>query len=144
MHPNSIGSELLAVFAQRLAKRICPSCRVRADPEPALVKDVFLSGVPEGFTCFRGSGCDHCGGYGSFGRIAVVEYLPVTSTLRRAVSRKVPVDEMRDVALDEGFVSMREHALSLVRKGTIALDELPVMFSVEQLRGAPPGVEVGE
>ena len=105
MHANSIASELLAVFAQRLAKRICTSCRVEATPDPSLVDDIFPLGAPAPLRCFHGAGCAHCGDYGTFGRIAVVEYLPVTAQLRRAISRKLVVDEMCDAAFEAGFVS---------------------------------------
>jgi len=48
MHPHSIGSELQAVIAQRLAKRICASCRVETDPDPVLGAEVFPSGPAPG------------------------------------------------------------------------------------------------
>ncbi|MHA7835607.1 MAG: ATPase, T2SS/T4P/T4SS family, partial [Algiphilus sp.] len=38
---NSIASELLAVIAQRLARRICSECRTEVEPNPALMKELF-------------------------------------------------------------------------------------------------------
>ncbi|NNC63268.1 MAG: Flp pilus assembly complex ATPase component TadA, partial [Gammaproteobacteria bacterium] len=46
MHPNSIASELLAVAAQKLAKRLCVQCRAPASPEPEIAAEVFPNGVP--------------------------------------------------------------------------------------------------
>ena len=76
MHPNSVASELLAVFAQRLAKRICPGCREPATPSAAILAELFPGGAPPGLRCFRGRGCARCNRRGSHGRVAVVEYLP--------------------------------------------------------------------
>jgi hypothetical protein len=59
VHPNSVASELVAVFAQRLARRICEHCRVAVEADPALLAEVFHRGAPENFCCFRGQGCTH-------------------------------------------------------------------------------------
>ncbi len=135
MHENSIAGELLAVFAQRLARRNCPSCRRLVKPDPGLLSEVFPNGAPADFRCFAGAGCSHCNGHGAYGRIAVVEYLPASPVLRKAISRRMPLDELRELARKANLVPMRQHALSLVHEGTIALDELPAMFSQEQLAG---------
>ncbi len=135
MHQNSIAGELLAVFAQRLARRICPSCRHSVKPDPDLLAEVFPIGAPSDFPCFAGAGCSHCGGHGAYGRIAVVEYLPASPALRKAISRRLSLDELRELARNAGLVPMRNHALSLVNDGTIELGELAEMFTPEQLAG---------
>ncbi|MBX7224003.1 MAG: Flp pilus assembly complex ATPase component TadA [Blastocatellia bacterium] len=134
VHPNSVASELLGVFAQRLAKRICPYCRQPIEMKPDIAKEIFPRGVPPGFQCFEGKGCPQCDGFGSFGRIAIVEFLPTNREIRKAISLQPPLDELRGIAFQEGWVPMREHALELVQEGYIALDELPALFQPEQLR----------
>ncbi len=133
MHPNSVASELLAVFAQRLAKRICPGCREPATPSAAILAELFPGGAPPGLRCFRGRGCARCNRRGSHGRIAVVEYLPAGPAVRRAISLRQPVDELREVALQAGLLPMRDQALALVQAGLIALDELPALLPPERL-----------
>jgi type IV pilus assembly protein PilB len=134
MHANSIASEVLAVFAQRLAKRICRECRAPAPPpEGELVGEVFPEGLPEGFASWRGAGCVRCSQTGHHGRIAVIEFLPASPAFRAAVSRRCSVDELREVALDAGLLPMREHALELVRDGTIAFEELRSLLPPERL-----------
>ena len=133
MHPNSIGSELLAVFSQRLARRICDGCRVPDDPPAALVAEVFPEGIPKGMKFFKGKGCDHCHGTGGYGRIACVEYLPASPELRVAISRNATVDDLRRHALSAGLMPLRDHALWLVKEGTIPLDQLRTMLPPEQL-----------
>jgi type IV pilus assembly protein PilB len=135
--PNSIQSELLGIFSQRLAKRLCVACRKEHDPAPALLNDVFADDVPDDFRCFASEGCSQCDAVGSSGRVAIVEYLPIDAALRRAIARNSAVDEMRAVALRSGLVPMRDHALNLVADGIIALEELPLIFSPDQLRPRP-------
>jgi type IV pilus assembly protein PilB len=134
MHPNSISSELLAVFAQRLAKRICTRCRVEAEPSAAVVDEVFGSaGVPAGFRCWKGAGCEACHGRGTHGRVAVVEHMPAGPALRRAISRELPLDDVREVAVNDGLVPMRDAALAHVGNGVISFEELPLLVAPERL-----------
>jgi type IV pilus assembly protein PilB len=139
LHQNSITSELIAVFAQRLAKRICEGCKVPdTAPNPALLAELFgTGGPPAGFRAWRGKGCPRCSWRGTFGRIAVVEHLAVGTALRRAIVRRPPVDELRTVALDAGLVSLREEALAAVAAGSIALDELRTLLPPERLAPQP-------
>jgi type IV pilus assembly protein PilB len=138
MHRNSIGSELLAVISQRLSKRICPSCRAEEPPDPELLAEVFPAGPPPGFRAFRGKGCTRCGGLGTHGRIAVVEYLPTNSAMRLAISQELPLDQLRQEARRAGLSPMRDQALELVQEGLIAFRELRDLLSVDALGGDPP------
>lgn len=133
MHPNSIASELLAVFSQRLARRICGNCREPTQPPEPLMSEIFSDGVPEDFRFYHGKGCDHCRGSGCYGRIAAIEYLPASPELRLAISRRSSVDELRGHALRAGLLPLREHALMLVREGIIPLEELKAMLPPERL-----------
>lgn len=136
MHANSVSSELLAVFAQRLAKRICPECREACTPEVEVVAEVFPDGVPADFSCFRGRGCDACEGTGYHGRIAIVEVLPMDARLRNVIAHGATLEELRLAARESGIVSLRDRSLELVQEGTIAFESLPRFIPIDRL--APP------
>jgi type IV pilus assembly protein PilB len=133
MHPNSIASELLAVISQRLARRICEGCRQPAVPEPAILKECFPGGAPADFACFKGAGCTRCGGYGSKGRVACIEFLTADAHVRAAISRHPPLEELRALALDAGLLTMRDNTLDHVRRGVIALTEVPTLLAAERM-----------
>lgn len=134
VHPNSLASELLAVIAQRLAKRICPHCKQpETEPDPQILAEVFPSGMPNGFVSFVGAGCDQCGGSGTRGRLGVIEYLQLNGELRDAISRHMPLGELRALALDSGLVTMRDSALDHVINGAIPLTELPRILPQERM-----------
>ncbi len=139
IHPNSLASELLAVIAQRLAKRICPHCKEEAEPEPEILSELFPEGAPDNFRCFKGKGCSKCKRTGSHGRIAVVEYMQVNHAIRNAISKHPPIGEMRKLALDCGLVSMRDSALDHVIQGNIPLSELPKILPAERMAPEPRG-----
>lgn len=124
VHPNSIASELSGVIAQKLAKRICEHCKKEAEPDVAITAELFPEGIPNSFRCFEGSGCEHCNGRGTHGRVAVVEYMQVNGEIRDAISLQYPVARLRSIALDSGLATMRDSALNHVISGTIPMVEL--------------------
>ncbi len=133
VHPNSLASELLAVMAQRLARKICTHCREIAEPEEDILKEVFPDGAPNSFRAYIGKGCEQCGGRGIKGRVGVVEYMRANADLRNAISRQIPVAELRTLALDCGLVTMRDSALDHVIQGNIPLSELPRILPAERM-----------
>lgn len=133
IHPNSIAGELLAVIAQRLAKRICKHCVKPAKPDPAILAEVFPQGAPTDFRCFEGEGCDKCNGRGTHGRVAIVEYMEVDADIRNAISSQPPIGELRWRALDAGLVTMRDSALDHVIEGIIPMSELPRILPRERM-----------
>jgi type IV pilus assembly protein PilB len=135
MHANSLAAELLAVFAQRLVRRVCQHCRVEGTADPELLAEVFPHGAPADFACFKGLGCPQCRGRGTHGRIAVIEFMPANANLRRAIAKNVPLDDLRDVARAAGLVPMRDQALELVKQGAIEFDAMRELLSAEHLAG---------
>ena len=133
VHANSVASELMAVIAQKLAKRICTDCRREATPDPDILEELFPEGVPDSFHCFEGEGCESCNGHGTRGRVAVVEYMQVNGEIRNAIALKVPVAQLRAIALDSGLTTMRDSALSHVLAGTIPLSELPRVLPADRM-----------
>jgi type IV pilus assembly protein PilB len=133
IHPNSLAGELLAVIAQRLAKRICTHCRQPATPDPVILEEVFPNGAPADFRCFEGKGCSHCNGRGTRGRVAIVEYMEVDTDIRNAISSQPPIGELRWRALDSGLITMRDSALDQVIEGVIPISELPRILPKERM-----------
>src|SRR5207247_5366775 len=67
-----IGSSLIGVLSQRLARRICPSCRQEWVPSPEMLNE-FWETVPAHVKLFRGVGCTDCGFSGYKGRMMVAD-----------------------------------------------------------------------
>ena len=140
IQPNSVASELLAVIAQRLAKRICPHCKVEAEPDPDILRELFPDGAPSNFRCYEGEGCDECNQTGTHGRIAVAEYMGINPAIRDVISRQPPIGELRRLALDCGLITMRDSALDHVLRGDIPLAELPRILPAERMAPEARGV----
>ena len=130
---ESIAAELVGVYAQRLAKRICGHCRTAARPDPELASEVFPAGPPADFACFDGRGCELCDGQGTRGRIAVVEYLPASAPLRKAIAQNAARADLLKVAHQSGFLPMRNRMLELIRSGFVRFNELKPLRPFDQL-----------
>lgn len=130
---NSVASELMAVIAQKLAKRICPDCKKPAEPDPDILEELFPEGTPDSFSCFEGSGCGSCGGRGTRGRVGVIEYMQVNSEIRTGIALRYPIAQLRSVALDSGLTTMRDSALNHVIAGNIPLSELRRILPADRM-----------
>lgn len=135
MHPNSIASELLAIISQRLTKRVCRGCREPVDPDVELLAEIFPAGPPAGFRAYAGRGCDSCGGRGTRGRVAAVEFLPVNAEIRRAVSRQPALDDLRELAERAGLHALRTSLLAQVQEGLTPIEEMRRLLHAEAMAG---------
>jgi len=126
VEPYLVATTVIGVVAQRLARRICNSCRqeytVPADSE----ERVFLGrSAEEKIRLYRGTGCKFCGFTGYKGRMAVTEILNVTSSIKRMIVQKNHSEAIREHALSsEGFVSMKEDGIMKAFRGLTTLEEI--------------------
>jgi type IV pilus assembly protein PilB len=115
-----LRSTLMAVLAQRLARRNCTRCSAPEAVDPHQ-REVLGVGIDEAFRC--GTGCAHCEGTGVRGRVAVYELLPLSAAVRRLVVPNADADAIHATAVAEGMVPITDHALALARAGVISLAE---------------------
>ena len=83
VEPFLLASTLRAVIAQRLVRRLCPTCR-RAVPADDTVAP--LLGVPRDATVYEPVGCGECNHTGFKGRIGVYEAVRIDETVRRMIN----------------------------------------------------------
>lgn len=124
----AIRSSLLGVLAQRLLRRVCASCARPWSPPPEALARYAIGADARGMV--RGMGCARCGNQGMRGRIGVYELLPVDETVRRAIDRDAPAQEIRRVAIESGMTPMVRDGLEKAGAGLTTLDELDIVFSL--------------
>lgn len=122
--PYLIFSSLLGVVAQRLVRKLCLECRVREEPDPAMLKSIGLESLPTDVKTYSAKGCPACGNIGYKGREAVFELLQVTASLRQLPQQKISPEIIRSIILNDGFVTMRENALKKYFSGLTTLEEI--------------------
>jgi type IV pilus assembly protein PilB len=73
---------------------------------------------------FKGVGCNHCAGTGYHGRLGVFEVLNMTDGVRRLIADRATQREIRDQAVLDGMVTMRQDAVAKVDLGITTMAEL--------------------
>jgi type II secretory ATPase GspE/PulE/Tfp pilus assembly ATPase PilB-like protein len=116
-----IGAALKGVIAQRLVRRICPSCRA---PAEGTVPERFRRWIPRDGQLQRGVGCEKCGQTGYLGRLALMEVLVTDSNLERRIAAGETADRITEAAREAGMRSLWDSGINHVLAGNTDLDEL--------------------
>lgn len=82
VEPFAIACVLRLVLAQRLVRRLCPSCRMAVQPPNEVTAPL---GLEHGSVVYRAQGCGTCDGTGFAGPIGVFETMPVDSNVGRLI-----------------------------------------------------------
>ncbi len=121
--PYLLSASLVAILAQRLVRKICPSCKSEYEPSAALKKIVEEKGVKEQ-KYYHGLGCKKCRNTGYAGRIAIHElFVPNEETLEM-ISDKVSLKKLRAMALRSGMVSLQDDGIEKIKAGIISIEEV--------------------
>ncbi len=122
IEPYMVSSALLGVIAQKLARRLCTNCKEAYSPDENERLGLDLDPNEE-IILYRKCGCEKCNKKGYKGRIAVHEVMLLTTTLKRAITAGKSTDEIRDMAIEEGMIPMKENVRIDVLKGLTSYEE---------------------
>lgn len=123
IEPYLIADATVGVIAQRLVRRLCPSCKKIHITEEL---EYELLGVDKNdeLTIYEPCGCHICNGTGYFGRIGLYEIMPISSRIKEIISRNGSANQIRDIALEEGMNTLQMSARKLVLEGITSVDEM--------------------
>ncbi|HSK95726.1 MAG TPA: ATPase, T2SS/T4P/T4SS family [Euzebyales bacterium] len=121
-----VASAVDCVLAQRLARRLCDTCR---EPYQPTGVELRAAGLPWRDddplpTLWRAVGCRRCGDTGYRGRLAIHEVMEVSETLETLIVAGGATDQIRDAAHAEGMLTLREDGLAKVLMGQTTLKEI--------------------
>jgi general secretion pathway protein E len=130
---HSFVDALLGAVAQRLMRKNCPHCiRNDAMPDEATLRASGLTPDQVANWRFRkGMGCDACRRTGYLGRQPIAEVLRLNDALKQCFVERRPVAELKKLALQSGFVPIRQIALRAVADGRTTLTEVNRVTMVE-------------
>lgn len=129
LHELGIVSEMLSgnligIIAQRLVRRLCPTCSTTA---PASDQEMHLLGLGHAKTrptLHHPAGCPQCAFRGYKGRMAIMEILRIGPELDELIARRATPSEILETARAHGFSSLAEDGTRRVLEGSTSLDEL--------------------
>lgn len=119
--PNyMVSASVNAVIAQRLVKRLCPYCKKKRQ---ATELDRQILNDNEVETIYEPTGCPECNQTGYSGRIAVYEILELDHKIKALIMKNAPLDEIKEVAIENGTEFLASNLRELVRSGVTSMDE---------------------
>lgn len=125
LKPGMVAGAIVAVFAQRLVRRLCSSCRVphEATAEECGIMKVDPANPPTIYEAKQG-GCKACAGQGYKGRIAVAEILTFDEEMDEIIARSGTKAEIKAVAVEKGFKSMKDDGILKILDGITSIEAL--------------------
>jgi general secretion pathway protein E len=122
VEPYLLASTLRAIVAQRLVRRLCPSCK-----KPAILgsqeRDLLRTIDAENVTVFEGAGCPQCRGSGYVGRIGLYEFVTVDDEIRRQIHAGATEQDMAAHAFRANEPLLRS-GLRCVAEGVTSLSDV--------------------
>ena len=121
-----LTSTVNGILAQRLIRKLCPACKVGAIATPEIVKQLRLRRyAPDGdIILYKPVGCPACAGMGYRGRLAIIEFLPMTDPVRKLIMMHEEVGAIQKLAIAEGMQTLYENGLMKVIQGITTLEEV--------------------
>lgn len=132
LEPFLIAYAINLIVAQRLIRGLCPDCKKPdASPDMLLARELGFTDEDLRNTTFylpnRGSACPTCKGKGYKGRRACAEALYFSPAIREAIvdaGETIDEDEIREIAVAEGMLTLQASARELVKRGQTSMDEM--------------------
>ena len=133
-----IPPTLNVAAAQRLLRRLCPECKIKATANsgenkiindaimsmPAEYQKEFLSKEYEVYKPNLKNACKVCNGKAYKGRIGIFEMLEMTDQLEKIILGNLSESAMRAESQRQGMITMFQDGILKVLKGMVSLEEL--------------------
>jgi type II secretory ATPase GspE/PulE/Tfp pilus assembly ATPase PilB-like protein len=135
LDPFTFGDSLLGVLAQRLLRTLCKECKEKYTPDEtewAKLKHEFGDDalwdkqgyVREKMELCRPRGCERCNKSGYKGRAGIHELLLVDDATRLLIYGKELSSKVRDLAIKNGMVMLKQDGIRKIMKGLVDLLEV--------------------
>jgi type IV pilus assembly protein PilB len=123
VEPGLIATALNCIVAQRLARKLCESCRESYAPDEDELSALGLPTFEDSRThLFRAAGCERCSFTGYSGRVGLFEVMPIRGGIRALIESST--EEIFAAAVQAGMTTMRQDGIRLALAGVTSLSEV--------------------
>ena len=128
-----LSTALTGIISQRLAKKICPKCRISRETtnyEKKIFKRSLGKDVQTVFDANH-NGCSECHN-GYRGRIAVQEVLEIDDDIRLALNNeKLTKEELRKLVYTSNVITLLQDGLTKVLEGITSFEEIYRIIEID-------------
>ena len=123
VEPSLLAASVNCIVAQRLARRLCESCREAYTPAPEELELVAQAvETTDPVVLYRAPGCARCSNTGYKGRVAMYEVMPIQGRLRSLI--EASTEEIFAAAIQQGMKTMKQDGIRLCLEGIASLEEI--------------------
>ena len=121
-----LTSSVNAIIAQRLVRRLCPSCREERPVLPEIITELHLTKYKDkqDIKLWHAMGCEACNDTGYKGRSAIHEVLIVDDDIRRLILKHADGGTIQAQAIQAGMYTLYEDGLIKALEGVTTLREV--------------------
>jgi len=121
--PFNIATAVSLIIAQRLARRLCETCKVVDElPKEVLISEGFKEDEIEGLEVYKAVGCKKCN-EGYKGRTGIYQVMKISEAIGKIIMAGGNAIDIAAQAKSENIPDLREAALLKVRAGLLSLEE---------------------
>ena len=122
----NVAASVNLITAQRLGRRLCPSCKKPVDiPPEALLNAGFSEADLDGsWQAYTAVGCPACKDTGYKGRVGIYQVMPVSEEINRLILKNGTSVDIAEQAKREGVLDLRAAGLLKVKQGQTSLEEV--------------------
>ncbi len=121
-----LSSTVNGILAQRLVRKLCPNCKQSHPVSDDLIELMQLRKFqPTGEIVMSAPvGCETCAGIGYRGRVAIIEFLKMTDSIRALIMARAESGDIHKLAVKEGMLTMSEDGMIKVIEGITTPEEV--------------------
>ncbi len=125
IEPFLVSSALACATSQRLARRLCATCKrptAKSVAELSAAQFEYPPGIDPTF--FEPVGCSSCAHTGYRGRMGLHEVMPMSEEIGQLAFQRASSDEVRRIAIDAGMRTLRQDGWLKVSQGLTTISEV--------------------
>ena len=125
IEPYLVATSVHLICAQRLVRRLCKDCKEEVQmPQQALLDIGYAADDAPRVKLYKGRGCTVCNNTGYKGRVGLYEVMEITDELREMILCGASSLELKNKALEQGMISLRQSGLRKIRDGLTTVEEV--------------------
>ena len=125
VEPFLVTASVILVIAQRLVRRICPTCKQAYKPSPELLQQMGIRPKPgRDLVFYEGQGCQACSDTGYRGRLALYEVMEMDDHVGHCIMQGMHSKDLKKEARKLGMLSLRDSGIRKVLAGLTTVKEV--------------------
>lgn len=129
VEPYLVASAISCITAQRLVRKLCSNCKVPYEPDRKLLEEMNFPYDPvedKELILYKANedGCPKCSNTGYKGRVGLYEVMPMSDELKRLAVKEASATVIKEQALKEGLMTMRDDGFMKVKLGRTSIEEI--------------------